>query len=58
MSYGEITSWHWDFDDGTASTEQHPLHTYEKPGMYIVTLNIEGPAGKAKRIKAYDVAVK
>ncbi|MFC1551153.1 PKD domain-containing protein [Candidatus Latescibacterota bacterium] len=57
-SHGDITSWSWDFDDGTTSTEQHPLHAYEKPGMYIVTLNIEGPDGKAKRIKAYDVAVK
>ena len=57
-SYGEITSWLWDFDDGTTSTEQHPIHTYQKPGMYIVTLKIEGPAGKAKRIKVYDVVVK
>ena len=57
-SYGEITSWSWDFDDGTTSAEQHPIHTFQKPGMYIVTLNIEGPAGKAKRIKVYDVVVK
>lgn len=57
-SRGDITSWLWDFDDGTTSTEQHPIHTYKKSGSFIVTLNVEGPAGKAKRIKVYDVAVR
>ena len=57
-SRGDITSWLWDFDDGTTSTEQHPVHTYQKPGSFIVTLNVEGQAGKAKRIKVYDVAVR
>ena len=57
-SYGDITSWHWDFDDGTTSAEQHPIHRYEKPGSYIVTLNVKGPEGSAKRIKVYDVSVK
>ncbi|MBD0294093.1 MAG: PKD domain-containing protein [Flavisolibacter sp.] len=57
-SEGKITSWKWDFGDGTTSTEQHPIHAYEKPDHYIVTLWIEGPAGKSKRTKVWDVAVK
>jgi gliding motility-associated-like protein len=28
----------WDFGDGTASSESAPLHTYEKPGTYGVSL--------------------
>lgn len=36
----EITSWHWDFGDGTTSTEQHPTHTFPEDGEYIVTLTI------------------
>ncbi|MDQ3846266.1 MAG: PKD domain-containing protein, partial [Bacteroidota bacterium] len=36
-SVGKITSWKWDFGDGTTSMEQHPLHAYEKPDHYIVT---------------------
>ena len=58
LSYGKITSWLWDFDDGTTSTELNPVHTYIKPGNYTVVLTIEGPEGKARRIKVFDVAVK
>lgn len=57
-SIGKITSWKWDFGDGTTSTEQHPTHVYEKPDHYIVTLWVEGPAGRSRRAKVWDVAVK
>jgi PKD repeat protein len=57
-SIGKITSWKWDFGDGTTSTEQHPTHVYEKSDHYIVTLWVEGPAGKSRRAKVWDVAVK
>jgi hypothetical protein len=56
-SIGKITSRKWDFGDGTTSTEQNPTHTYEKPDHYIVTLWVEGPAGKSRRAKVWDVAV-
>jgi hypothetical protein len=58
LSYGKITSWLWDFDDGATSTEQNPIHVYKKPGTFTVVLNIEGPDGKARRVKVNDVAVK
>ncbi|MDF1570728.1 MAG: PKD domain-containing protein [Bacteroidales bacterium] len=32
------TEWVWDFGDGASSTEQHPSHTYDDPGVYTVTL--------------------
>ncbi len=57
-SEGKITSWKWDFGDGTTSIEQHPLHTYTKPDHYIVTLFVEGVNGTSKRTKVWDVAVK
>ena len=57
-SIGKVTSWRWDFGDGATSTEQHPHHTYTRGDHYIVTLSIEGPAGKSKRTKVWDVAVK
>lgn len=58
LSYGNITSWKWDFDDGTTSTEQHPIHKYEKPGEFVVVLDIEGPEGKSRRSKVWDVKIK
>ena len=57
-SRGKITSWHWDFGDGTASAEQNPVHQYKDAGKYIVILDIEGPDGKSRMSKVWDVAVK
>ena len=57
MSEGEVTSWKWDFGDGSSSAEQHPLHTYGQAGEYVVTLRVEGPAGSSRRTKVRDVAV-
>jgi hypothetical protein len=57
QSYGEITSWRWDFGDGQSSTERHPIHQYQEGGEFIVTLHIEGPAGKDRRTKVWDVTL-
>ena len=57
-SRGEITSWSWDFGDGTSATEQHLIHQYEGPGEFVVILNVEGPKGKARRIKVNQVMVR
>lgn len=57
-SEGEINSWKWDFGDGEISEEQFPVHFYKEGGDYVVTLYVEGPAGKSRRSKVWDVAVK
>jgi len=36
-----ITSWLWDFGDGTNSTIQNPTHKYMHPGVYSVNLTIK-----------------
>jgi len=36
-----INSWLWDFGDGTTSTEQNPVYTYEKSGVYTVSLTTQ-----------------
>ena len=38
----EITSWSWDFGDGTTSAEAGPVHRYAAAGTYTVTLTISG----------------
>jgi uncharacterized delta-60 repeat protein len=35
------TSWHWDFGDGTTSTDQNPTHQYQADGIYEVCLVAE-----------------
>lgn len=39
-SEGNPIAWHWNFGDGTSSTEQYPAHQYEEEGEYSVTLQI------------------
>ena len=58
LSVGKITSWKWDFGDGATSAEQHPIHAYAKPGNYVVVLDVEGPDGKSRRSKVWDVQLK
>jgi PKD repeat protein len=58
LSKGQINSWNWDSGDGTTSTDQHPIHAYKKAGEYVVVLYVEGPAGKSRLSKIWDVAVR
>jgi hypothetical protein len=57
-SDGKIASWKWDFGDGNTSTEQNPVHAYAAGRDYTVILEVEGPAGKARRSKVWGVSVK
>jgi hypothetical protein len=58
LSVGNFTSWKWDFGDGQTSTDQNPIHQYKNPNHYTVILDVDGPAGHARRSKVWDVAVK
>lgn len=35
----------WQFGDGETSPSRHPVHTYDRPGTFPVTLTITGPGG-------------
>jgi hypothetical protein len=56
-SIGKIDSWSWDFGDGSKSTEQNPMHAYQRAGEFTVILDVEGPAGKSRKVKVWEVAV-
>ena len=40
-----ISSWSWNFGDGTSSTAQNPSHTYNNTGFYTVSLQITSSTG-------------
>ena len=40
-----ITSWLWNFGDGTFSTLQNPTHLYSNPGAYPVSLTVTTTGG-------------
>jgi PKD repeat protein len=42
---GQDLAYHWDFGDGTTSSESEPFHTYMEAGRYPVTLTAAGPDG-------------
>lgn len=46
----------WDFGDGTSSSDQNPLHKYDKAGIYRVTLNVEGVGSRTYPLMIYDIA--
>ena len=45
-SSGNISSYSWNFGDGSLSTEQDPTHVFTHPGNYTVTLIVTGPGGQ------------
>ncbi len=42
VGLGTVDSWFWDFDDGSTSTLQNPVHLYNFPGTYDVRLVVSG----------------
>jgi hypothetical protein len=54
-STGEVTSWRWDFGDGSESTDENPIHQYDRGADYDVVLEVHGPEGVSRREKIWDV---
>lgn len=52
-STGTITSWHWDFGDGSTSIIQNPTHAYEDTGLFSIQL-IVGNNGCYDTLKLTD----
>jgi subtilisin family serine protease len=44
------TSWSWDFGDDGTSTDQNPVHVYEDPGLFDVSLAVDEPRGAVTEI--------
>lgn len=42
---GTIVNWVWDFGDGNLTYTQNPVHTYDEPGNYFVSLTVTSSYG-------------
>jgi serine protease len=58
QSTGDVTSWDWNFGDGSAhSGAQNPTHQYTTAGNYTVTLTATGPCGSDAEVKTSYISV-
>jgi PKD repeat protein len=51
-SHGAVASRVWSLGDGATSTGTHVVHSYATPGRYSVTLEVTGPGGLDRVVKA------
>jgi len=56
-STGTISTYAWNFGDGTTSTAQNPSHVYSTAGSYSVSLTVTGSAGSNTKTSASYVTV-
>ncbi len=54
-STGSITSYAWDFGDGTTSTEPNPTHAYQAPGTFVVRLTVSDGTTQSETESAVTV---
>jgi uncharacterized protein (TIGR02145 family) len=52
QSINNPTSWQWDFGDGTTSTGQNPIHTYNTVGIFTVQLTVANANGSDIEVKS------
>jgi gliding motility-associated-like protein len=50
-------SWIWNFGDGNISNDPNPIHTYETPGNYPVTLTVSGAGMCNDRVEGMIISV-
>jgi hypothetical protein len=43
----DITNWHWDFGDGSSSSDQNPSHEYSTTDSYTVVLEVKDTEGNS-----------
>jgi len=56
QSQGLVTTWNWNFGDGTGSTEQNPVHTYWTAGTYNVILTVSNDFGSSDATRNQYIA--
>jgi PKD repeat protein len=57
LSPAGVNNWTWNFGDGSISYEQHPVHVYERAGMFTVNLFVRNATGAGKATKWRYISV-
>ena len=57
LTTGNVGLWLWIFGDGSTSNLQNPVHTYNNPGTYTVTLTVLGAGGSDSETKTNYITV-
>ncbi|HOD94822.1 MAG TPA: PKD domain-containing protein [Candidatus Hydrogenedentes bacterium] len=52
-----VTSWLWDFGDGTISEDRHPQHLYEAEGSYTVSLTVSDGTNTVTETRDHYITV-
>jgi len=55
-SAGGAATWSWTFGDGQNSNSQSPVHTFDQPGQYPVTLTASNGGGQSQTQLMVDVS--
>jgi uncharacterized delta-60 repeat protein len=58
QSSGEPNQWDWDFGDTNHATVPNPVHAYDAPGTYTVSLAVSGPYGADAETKKDYIVIK
>ena len=56
-SIHNLTSWQWDFGDGSTSNEQNLTHEYTAAGIYTVSLTVSNAYGTDTEVKTNYITV-
>lgn len=57
QSVGSVESWQWNFGDEATSSDQHPEHTYDTPGIYSVSLTVSDGVNQSTETKSEFIHV-
>jgi gliding motility-associated-like protein len=57
ISVGTITEWRWNFGDGDTSSLKNPVHVFNDPGNYSITLQVRSQSGCWSTVIAKNLAV-
>ncbi len=52
-----VSSYNWNFGDGTRKTEKSPVHTYTSSGNYTIILIVENPCGSDTITTDVDIII-